>query len=194
MIQSNHGGAGFKAKRSTKRTVSTASRIAGKREDRRTRGVESSRHVERAASPTAKTAGENVPRAVEVAVAGPANVVGKSVTGDDAPRQTYEPMWTAENYVRLLRRSLTKECQSHIISNGSCLDALKSAVVPELGEDAVAALVKRAMTAVQVYLIFLYCSTAGRFRCTYVRNVMYCVTCLNHTSVKINVKSSRNIL
>lgn len=172
MIQSDHGGAGFKAKRSAKRTVSTASRIAGKRADRRTSGVEAFRRAERAAPPTAKTAGENVPRAVEVAVAGPANVVGKSVTGDDesldgddAPRQTYEFTWTADNYVRLLRRSLTKECQSYIILNGSCRDVLKSAAAPELGEDAVTILVKRAMTAVQVYIIYLYFSIAGRLRC-----------------------------
>lgn len=169
MIQSDHSGAGFKAKRSAKRTVSTASKIAGKRADRRTSGVEAFRRAERA---TAKTAGENFPRAIEVVVAGPANVVGKSVTGDDeslegddAPRQTYESTWTADNYVRLLRRSLTKECQSHIILNSSCRDVLKSAAAPELGEDAVAVLVKRAMTAVQVYLIYLYCSIAGRSRC-----------------------------
>jgi len=150
MIQSNHGGAGFKAKsaaRSTKRTVFAAAGIAGKRADKRTSRVdEASRPAETRGEP--KTSDENVPR--EVAVA-PANVVGKSsVDGNDAPRQTDEPTWTADNYVRLLQKSLTKECQSHIILNGSC-----DAAAPGLGEDAVAVLVERAMTAVQVPNLYL---------------------------------------
>ncbi|XP_003248022.1 tubulin glycylase 3A-like [Acyrthosiphon pisum] len=162
MIQSNHGGTGFKAKsaaRLTKGTVSAAAGIAGKRADKRTSRVdEAFRPTERAAPPTPKAFDENVPREVAVAAAAPANVVGKSsvtrddeaVDDNDAPRQTYESTWTAENYVRLLQKSLTKECQSHIILNSSCRDA----AAPGLGEDAVAVLVKRAMTAVQARRIF----------------------------------------
>lgn len=159
MIQSNHGGAGLKAKsaaRTTKRTVFAAAGIAGKRADKRTSRVdEASRPAK-----TPKTSDENVPREVAVAVAAPENVVGKSsvtghdesVDGNNAPRQTYESTWTADNYVWLLQKSLTNECQSHIILKGSCcLDA----ATPGIGEDEVAVLVKRAMTAVQVPNLYL---------------------------------------
>jgi len=156
MIQSNHGGAGFKAKRaarSTKRNVSAAAGVAGKRPDNRTSRVdEASRPAERVAPPKPKASDENVPREVAVTVAGPENVVGKpSVTGDDALRQTYEPTWTADNYLRLLQNILTKECQSYIILKGSFSDS----AAPGLGEDAVAVLVKRAMTAVQVPNLYM---------------------------------------
>ena len=65
MIQSNHGGAGLKAKsaaRTTKRTVSAAAGITGKRADKRTSRVdEASRPAK-----TPKTSDENVPRDISI--------------------------------------------------------------------------------------------------------------------------------
>jgi len=158
-MQSYHGG-GLKAKstaRSTKRTMTTAG-IGVKMADKRTR-VATSRLAEKAPPPP-KTANKNVPKppeVVDVAAATTASV-GRSATGDDesvngnddAVHEAHEPTWTVDNYVRLLRKSLKMECQSHIL-NGSGHDAVQSAVTTtRLGENAVAVLVKQAMTAIQV--------------------------------------------
>lgn len=167
-MQSYHGG-GLKVKssaRSTKRTMPAAG-IGVKMADKRTR-VTTSRLAEKAPPPP-KTAGKNVPRPPEVVdVVATANI-GKSATGDDesvdenddAVHETHEPTWTVDNYVRLLRKSLRIECQSHILNGSSGRDAVQSAATtPGLGEDAVAELIKQAMTAVQVpTYLYLYCHT-----------------------------------
>jgi len=169
-MQSCHGGGGGgsmakSSARSTKRTMPAAAGIGVKMTDKRTR-VATSGLAEKA-PPPAKTADKNVPGPPDVvdvvaAAAATANV-GKSATGDDESADgnddaAHEPTWTVDNYVRLLRKSLKTECQSHNISNGrDGRDAARSAVTtPGLGEDAVAVLVKRAMTAVQVYTLSMY--------------------------------------
>lgn len=162
MMQSNGGRGGFKTKssvfRSAKRTVS-ATGFTGKMVDKKMRDA-AFKGVEK--SPLLKTIGKNARRSLGVAIvaAAPADKSSTSddelVGGNDEPLETYEPTWTVENYMRLLRESLMKECKSHL--NDSYRDARAQSMTStsELEKDAVAALAKRATNAIQVPMNHLY--------------------------------------
>lgn len=156
MMQSDGGRSGFKIKSSvfrfTKRTESAAG-FAGKMVDKRMRDAAFNR-VEKL--PLLKTTEKNVrrPPGVAIVAAAPADKSSTSdeelVGGNDEPLETYKPTWTVENYTRLLRGSLMKECKSHL--NDNCRGAVAQSMTStsELEKDAVAALVKRATNAIQV--------------------------------------------
>ncbi|XP_027849820.2 tubulin glycylase 3A-like isoform X1 [Aphis gossypii] len=159
-MQSDGGRSGFKTKSSAlrwaKRTVS-ASGFTGKMVEKRTRDATFKR-VEK--SPLLKTIEKNArrPPGVAIVAAAPADksstIDDELVGGNDEPLETYEPTWTVENYMRLLRESLMKECKSHL--NDSCRDAMAQSMTSTsaLEKDAVAELVKRATNAIQAKKIF----------------------------------------
>ncbi|XP_026804498.1 tubulin glycylase 3A-like [Rhopalosiphum maidis] len=158
-MQSGYGtGGGFKTKivaaRSTKRTVSAAGIAGDKMADKGIRFAAFKR-VEKSSS--LKTTDKNARKPRKVTVVAPANTAGKSLVGeDDPPLKANKFTWTVENYMKLLRESLSKECLSHL-KNSLRDDAVVRSTTfaaPKLGKYVPETLVKRATDAIQAKRIF----------------------------------------